>query len=73
MLILACNKDKDPCDVKHVVIDGECVPDYIFPSNKTPDDGDKYYHKSFGVIIYNNGHWTDEFGDVIEDLEIKAN
>ena len=69
---LACADDEDPCDVKHVVINGECVPDYIFPDNQTVENGAKFYHKKFGVIIYQDGNWIDEWNHLIEELEIKT-
>ena len=72
-LIMACSgRYEDPCDVNHVVINGECIPDYIFPSNITFQNGDKYYHQKHGVIIYKDGLWIDEHQHIIEDLEIKT-
>ena len=72
LLSVSCNDDEDPCDVNHIIVNDECIPDYIFPSNENLQNGDKYYHKEFGVIIYSGGHWLDERNDVIKDLEIKT-
>ncbi|WP_179354002.1 hypothetical protein [Winogradskyella vidalii] len=68
---MSCGSD-DPCEVNHVIINDECVPDYIFPEAEDLQNGDKYYHKKFGLIIYKDNQWTDERGSVIEDLEIKT-
>ncbi|MBU2920369.1 hypothetical protein KO504_03380 [Winogradskyella psychrotolerans] len=68
LVCLACDKD-DPCEVNHVIINGECVPDYIFPDNSVVlQNGDKYYHKKFGPIIYKDGQWTDKWNNIIEEL-----
>ncbi|WP_179349741.1 hypothetical protein [Winogradskyella pacifica] len=70
--LIGCADDEDPCDVKHVIINGECVPDYIFPDNQTIQNGDKYYHQEFGVIIYKDANWVDEWDHIIEDLKIRT-
>jgi len=72
LVINSCAEDEDPCDVRHVIINGECVPDYIFPENQSLKNGDKYYHQKHGLIIYKDGHWFDENVRIIQDLEIKT-
>ncbi|MBO3098541.1 hypothetical protein [Gelidibacter pelagius] len=73
MIFTACaGYETDPCDVQHVIINGERVPDYIFPVNGGFENGDKYYHQKYGVVIYVNGEWFDASEKVIEDLEIKT-
>lgn len=73
LIFTGCSKsEKDPCDVPHIVINGECVPEYIFPPNVTLANGAKYYHQKYGVIIYVNGDWFDTSERIIKDLEIKT-
>ena len=67
--IYSCNQD--PCDVRHTLVDGECIPDYIFPQNSNPKSGEKYYHLKHGVIIYKEGVWLNSENYVLIDLENK--
>lgn len=45
MVIGCAESETDPCDVQHVIINGECVPDYIFLANRNYKNGDKYFHQ----------------------------
>ena len=69
--ILGC--DQDPCDVAHTIIDGECIPDYIFPPNQQLYFGDRYYHPKYEVIVFKNGNWFDVNDEPIEELNTKKN
>ncbi len=69
--VLGCNQD--PCDVAHTIIDGECIPDYIFPPNQNLQFGDRFYHPKFGVIVFKNGKWYDDHDKHLEELNTKRN
>ena len=69
--IMSCNQD--PCDVSHTIINGECMPDYIFPPNQQLNFGDRYYHTDFGVIVFKNGKWYNDNDEPIEELNSKKN
>jgi len=74
LLILVSNcDDDDPCDVRHVVINGECVPDYVFPENKNLKSGDKFYHTKHGIIIFKDGDWYTNKGKLIPEMNTKKN
>ncbi|WP_163518119.1 hypothetical protein [Gelidibacter japonicus] len=72
MVIGCAESETDPCDVQHVIINGECVTDYIFPANRNYKNGDKYFHQKYGVMVYINSDWFDTTEHVIEDFEIKT-
>lgn len=58
----------DPCDVRHVIIDGECIPEYIFPNNQNLKSGNKFYHSDFGIITYKDSLWYDADGILVKEL-----
>jgi hypothetical protein len=70
-LISMCSCNEDPCDVAHTMINGECIPDYIFPQNENLKSGDKFYHTKYGVIIFKNGNWYNDKGKFILELNTK--
>ncbi len=69
--VLGC--DQDPCDVAHTIIDGECIPDFIFPTNQNLQSGDRFYHAKYGVVVFKNGDWYDDQGELLEELNAKRN
>ncbi|MCP4054695.1 MULTISPECIES: hypothetical protein [Mesoflavibacter] len=71
ILIVLSSCSDDPCDVAHTIIDGECIPDYIFPDNQNLKSGDQFYHNQYGVITYKEGLWFDNKGILIAELNIK--
>lgn len=71
ILIMGC--DQDPCDVAHTVVDGECIPDFIFPQNQQLKTGDRYYHAKFGIIVFKNGDWYNDNEELVEELNTKKN
>ena len=70
VLISGCNDD-NPCDVAHTMINGECIPDYVFPQHVNLKSGDKFYHTKYGVINFQNGNWYDDKGKFISELNTK--
>lgn len=70
--LLTCSVKDDPCKVNHVIINGECVPDYIFPSAGILQNGDRFFHDQLGVITFIDGQWENEQGYIIEELELKT-
>ena len=73
LFISMTNCDQDPCDVDHAIVDGECIPYFIYPQNANLKSGARFYHEKFGVVIFENGHWFDENNHSIAELEIKNN
>lgn len=69
--VLSCNQD--PCDVAHTIINGECMPDYIFPPNPNLQFGDRFYHPEYGVVVFKNGDWYDDQDELLEELTTKRN
>lgn len=71
LLLLISSCDDDPCDVAHTMINGECMPDYIFPQTENLKSGDTFYHTKYGVITFKNGHWYNDKGAFISELNLK--
>lgn len=70
-LIVLSSCNNDPCDVAHTVVDGECIPDYVFPQNKNHISGDRFYHTQYGVIIFKDDNWYNDKGSIITELNAK--
>lgn len=70
--IYSCDDD-DPCDVRHIVVNGECVPEYVFPQNEKLKSGDIFYHAKHGIIIFKEGDWFTEKGKLIPEMNTKKN
>ena len=68
VLIIMTNCEQDPCEVDHTIIDGECIPDYIFPPNNIAS-GERFYHKVHGVILFKDGLWYNSKNQIIYNLE----
>ncbi|MEP1487274.1 MAG: hypothetical protein ABJK28_02485 [Algibacter sp.] len=65
-----CDSDED-CDSNNgTFIDGECIPNYVFPTNSILEEGIVYYHKNYGIITYNNGNWTNTDATIITNDEL---
>ncbi|WP_431135461.1 hypothetical protein [Psychroserpens mesophilus] len=73
LLILISSCHDDPCDVRHTVVDGECIPDYIFPEKENLKSGDTFYHNTYGVIVFKEGNWFTDKGKLISEMNIKKN
>ena len=72
ILLLIINCHPDPCEVDHTIIDGECIPDYIYP-NPNLNSGARFYHRTYGVVFFENGKWYDHNNFPIAELELKNN
>lgn len=59
--------DTDPCDEGYTQIRDNgmsiCVPDYIMGIEKSGDYGNRFYHDNLGLIEFNNGKWTNQYGE----------
>jgi hypothetical protein len=73
LLILISSCSDDPCDVQHIVVDGECIPDYIFPETQNLKSGDKFYHSKYGIIIFKEENWFTDEGKRIPEMNAKNN
>lgn len=69
--IIGCHQD--PCEVDHTIIDGECIPDFIFPQNPSLKSGERYYHIKYGVVTFKNGLWYNKMEQPIAELNSKNN
>ncbi|MDX1828629.1 MAG: hypothetical protein R3342_03690 [Lutibacter sp.] len=47
-----------------------CMPDYIAGEAQNFDLGNEFYHQKFGVIIFNNGKWTDLEQNILTDSDL---
>ena len=71
ILAVLSSCDDDPCDVAHTVVDGECIPDYVFPQNENLISGDRFYHAKYGVITFKADNWYNDRGSIIAELNTK--
>lgn len=64
--------DSDPCDEGYTQVEENgstfCLPDYIVGIEKSIEYGNKFYHKEHGIIEFENGKWTNQYGDNLIDL-----
>lgn len=61
--------DTDPCDPGYTEIDdGICLPDHVVGIEKNKELGNVFYHKTYGVIKFENGKWFTENNRLIESL-----
>ena len=71
-LILAFNScdgdDEGSCS--GIYSEGECVPDFVFPPIDTAMEGDKFYHKKYGIVVYTNGNWVNTEAKIITKNEL---
>ncbi|MBP1840214.1 hypothetical protein [Formosa algae] len=65
---VGCDSDGQSCS--GVYVDGECVPDFVFPPNNEVKEGAKFYHKKYGVIVFTNGNWENESTRIITKNEL---
>lgn len=75
MLILfvsITNCHPDPCEVDHTIIDGECIPNYIYP-NPNLKSGERFYHRIYGIVTFKEGSWYNEGNLLISELGNKNN
>lgn len=70
-ILVSCHPD--PCEVDHTIINGECIPDFIYPQNPNLKSGDRYYHIKYGVVTFENGLWCNNEQQPILELNLKNN
>jgi hypothetical protein len=67
--LINCGNDDD-AGCNGVLIDGECIPNYVFPQENKSIEYAKYYHSRHGVIIYDKGSWINSDGNMINEDEL---
>ncbi len=64
--------DSDPCDEGYTQVEQNgsfiCLPDFLAGIEKSNEYGNTFYHKKHGVITFEKGQWTNEFGEKLTDL-----
>ena len=66
----SCSGD-DEGSCSGIYSEGECIPGFVFPPIiDNVAEGQKFYHKKYSVIIFNNGNWMDEAGNIITKNEL---
>ena len=53
------------------MVNGECIPDFIYPPNQNLQSGERYYHKKYGVVTFKNGLWYNKKENPIPELNVK--
>ncbi|MDC7996541.1 hypothetical protein [Gilvibacter sediminis] len=69
MLLVFTSCSSDPCDEGYTAVeDGgttACLPDYVVGLELNMKSKTRFFHKEFGVITFDNGRWSDPFGEDI--------
>ncbi|GAA4238024.1 hypothetical protein GCM10022291_26890 [Postechiella marina] len=56
-------------DIDCVMVNGECIPRYVFPPTNA-QEGEKYYHAKLGVITFKTGNWVNIKGVIITTTDL---
>ncbi|WP_374959433.1 hypothetical protein [Gilvibacter sp.] len=68
--VTSCSSD--PCDDGYSPVEDNgttiCLPDYVVGLERNMTSKTKFFHRQHGVIIYDNGTWTNQFGENITTL-----
>jgi hypothetical protein len=65
--------DSDPCDEGYTEVTENgstfCLPDYVAGIEKQTEYGNRFYHNEYGIIAFDNGKWTNPFGENLKNIE----
>lgn len=64
-----CASDEDCNSTNGTIVNGECIPNYVYPPVNI-EEGKAYYHVKYGVITYNNGNWMNADAIIITNNEL---
>lgn len=67
--LTSCDVD-DEGSCSGIYSEGECIPDFVFPPIDNATEGQKFYHKTQGIIVFHNGNWVNTSANIITKNEL---
>ncbi|MEZ4810537.1 MAG: hypothetical protein R2819_09275 [Allomuricauda sp.] len=70
-IIVSCSSDPCKDGYTEVKENGQslCLPDYVVGIEQEPAIGNKFYHRTYGIVVYEDGKWFDQFGVELTGLK----